>query len=118
MDYLLGKDGNRTLRALKDLLRAGQHPLQILATLSSYGVKLYTIRNLLKAGEGLEKALNASGVRHRYAQIKYKSYLDNLSEEDIMRLIELLYRTDLGVKVRFEEPERALENFVKEFALR
>ena len=117
IDALLGKEGEKAILSLGDLIRAGHHPLQILATVSSYGVKIYTIKHLLRSGVNMEKAFNLSGVKHRYAQMKYKTYIENLSDKDVKHLIESLYRIDMEVKVRFEDPQRSLENFVKDFTL-
>ncbi|WP_457601507.1 DNA polymerase III subunit delta [Hydrogenivirga sp.] len=118
IDAFFGKDVGRTLRVLKDSYMKGTSPLQILGMLSGYITKLFVVHELLSKGERLDTALEKVGVRHQFAKVKFKSYLDRVKRDRAEELLESLYRLDRSVKVNYIDPGKALENFLTEYTLR
>ncbi len=117
LDRFFERDVKGSLRILKDMYRGGVLPLQIVSTLSSYAIKLFTLHLLLEKGEDLEKALDTVGVKHKFARLKFKRYLDKVPKERARKLVEGLYRLDFAIKVRFSNPERSLMRFTEDFTV-
>lgn len=117
IDYLFQGDLDKTLRSLKDAFSKGVPPLQILGLLYNYAIKLYTAFELRRKGENLDAALEAVGVKHQFAKMKFKKYMEEMNEERIGVLIDRLYRLDIRVKTYFSDPQRELVDFVTEFTL-
>jgi DNA polymerase-3 subunit delta len=116
IDSFFSRDLEKTLRVLRDSYRKGISPLQILGMLSTYISRLYIVHNLLSLGDPLDRALDKVGVKHSFAKLKFKEYLENTPEERAKKLLEDLFRLDYAVKVLFEEPQKALANFITEHA--
>jgi len=117
IDYLFEGDLNKALRSLKDTFSKGVPPLQILGLLYNYAIKLYTAFELKRKGESIDKALEAVGVKHQFAKMKFKRYMEKIDEEKLRALIDRLYRLDLRVKTYFSDPQRELMSFVIGFTL-
>ena len=118
LDAFFEKDLRKSLLALKEMFSSGIPPLQIMTTLGNYAIRIYTLHLLLEEGMSLDKALETVGIKHKFSQLKFKSYLEKLPKEKARELIESLYRLDLSVKLYFANPETALRNFTLSFSLR
>ena len=118
LDTFFAGDLAKSLRALRDMFASGVPPLQIMTTLGNYAMRIYTAHLLLEQGQSLEKTLDTLGIKHRFSQLKFKTYLEKFPKERAKELLEALYRLDLSVKVYFANPEAALRNFTVDFTLR
>ncbi len=112
LDAFYGKDLQGALRSFKSCVLQGLLPLQILASLTGYGVKLYFIRLFLKKGERLEKAMEKVGIKHGFMKMKFKKFLDLWKEEELKALLQKLYRAELSIKAYFSDPQRELQNLI------
>ncbi len=118
IDSFFERDAERTLRVLRDAYRKGTPPIQILGMLSGYVTKLYVVQELLSEGERLDNALEKVGVKHQFAKLKFKNYLDKTPKERARELLEALYRLDYAIKVGFADPQRSVEKFATDYTLR
>jgi len=118
IDSFFERDTERTLRVLRDAYTKGTHPIQILGMLSGYVTKLYVVHELLSEGDRLENALEKVGVKHQFAKLKFKNYLDKTSKSRARELLENLYKLDYALKVSFADPHRSLEKFATDYTLR
>ncbi len=112
VDAFLGGDLDRSLREVKALIRNGLHPLQIESVLATYLLRLRVLQELIKRGKKLEEAFSIADVKNKFAQVKFKGYLKSVNEERVKRMISKLSEFDLKVKVSFQDPEKALLDFV------
>ena len=112
VDTVLEGDIEKSLSALREVLRKGVSPFQIVATLASYINKLFIVHEMLSRGTSLETALESVGIKHNFLKLKFKRYLDSLDSQRAEALIESLYRLDYGTKVRFLPPDKELEKMV------
>ncbi len=117
IDSFFEKDVERTLRVLRDAYVKGTPALQIIGMLSGYITKLYTVHELISEGERIDSALEKVGVKHQFAKVKFKKYLDSISKEKARELLELMYRLDYSVKVSFANPESTLVKFTTDHLL-
>ncbi len=112
VDAVVEGDIKGSLIALREVLRKGVSPFQIVATLASYINKLFIVHEMLSRGTNLETALESVGIKHNFLKLKFKRYLDSLDSQRAEALIESLYRLDYGTKVRFLPPDKELEKMV------
>lgn len=117
VDSFFEKDIGKSLRILRDIYTKDTHALQVMGMLTGYITKLFVVHELLSEGEKLESALDKVGVKHQFAKVKFKGYLDKVPREAARTLIEDIYRLDYSVKVLFVNPEDALEKFTTEYVL-
>ena len=117
LDAFFEKNAKKTLPALREMLSSGIPALQIMTTLGSYLMRMYTAHLMLESGQSLERALEAVGVRHKFSQLKFKAYMEKFSKEEVRDLLKALYRIDMSVKVYFVNPEVALKNLTLDFTL-
>ncbi len=117
MDGLFLKDYEKAIESLQSVLRTGTHPLQILATLISYTLKLYTAKELIENGKSLDEALNCVDVKHPFQKLNFKRYLEKNSKEELYYLIKRLYFLDVAIKVFYSDPMLSLRDFVIEYML-
>jgi len=109
--FLLG-EGEKALELLETLYRSGTHPLQIQKALTSYLLKLYTLKKLSEGGEDLSRSLEKVGIRNNFLKLKFRQYLEKNDSEKLKRLINGLQRVDLYEKVYFQPPEEVFREFV------
>ncbi len=112
IDSVLLKDFQNALKILKFFNISGIILLQVLAMLSNTVMKIYILHKLVKEGKSIEKAFSVLGITNKFQQIKYKSYVNSLSEEEAKKLIELLYLSDRRIKVNYEDPLQVLEDII------
>ncbi len=115
LDAFFTKDKEGALMQLSSLLRNGISPLQIIATISNYAIKLYTIHRMVKEGAKIESAAAKLNIKQQFQIMKFKTYLEKRSERELKTLIFLLYQKDMLIKVFFENPEQVLRDLVIEF---
>ncbi len=115
LDAFFTKDKENALVQLSSLLRSGVPALQIMATISNYAIKLYTMHRMVKEGAKIETAAAKLNIRQQFQIIKFKTYLEKRSERDLKTLIFLLYQKDMLIKVFFENPEKVLRDLVIEW---
>ncbi len=99
------------LRSLKDLKREGAIPLQLMALITGYGLRLYALARMAEKGADEEKALADLGIKGGFQTAKFKKFLENWKGEKARRLIMSLYTLERSVKTEFLEPFTAMENF-------
>ncbi len=112
LDAFYGKDPQGALKAFRSCVLQGLLPIQILASLTGYGVKLYFIKLLLKKGEKLDKAMEKVGIKHSFMKLKFKKFLELWKEEELKDLLQRLYRTELNIKAYFSDPQKELRNLL------
>ncbi|AAC07153.1 DNA polymerase III subunit delta [Aquifex aeolicus] len=112
VDLLLLKDYEKALKVLDSLISFGIHPLQIMKILSSYALKLYTLKRLEEKGEDLNKAMESVGIKNNFLKMKFKSYLKANSKEDLKNLILSLQRIDAFSKLYFQDTVQLLRDFL------
>ncbi len=108
--FFQGKKEQR-LVLLKEVLRTGTSPIQILATLTSYALKLYVLHEAVSEGVDPDTAMDSLGIKHSFTKKKLKDYMQSMSRDKAKYLIEALYRIDYNVKVAFSPPDRELVRF-------
>jgi len=111
VDRLFLGDLQGFLRSLRDLQREGALPIQIMALITSYGMKIYALSKMIEKGDDEEKALAQIGIRGGFQGAKFKKFLSRWKGEKAGELIRSLYFLERSVKVEFAEPFKALENF-------
>ncbi|MFN3871301.1 MAG: hypothetical protein ACK4MW_07470, partial [Aquificaceae bacterium] len=111
------KDYEKAMASLQSLLRVGTHPLQILALLVNYALKVYTAKTLIEEGKSLEEALNILEVKYTFQRLSFKNYLSKNSKQDLYNLIKRLYLLDIAIKVYYADPSTSLRSFVIEYML-
>ncbi|NPA40844.1 MAG: DNA polymerase III subunit delta [Aquificae bacterium] len=114
VDAFFEGDLHRSLTVLRETLRQGVPPLQIMSTLASYITKIFTVQVMTSRGVSLDNALESVRVKHQYAKLKFKNYLEKVPKEKAEELLERIYRLDYMVKVAFSSPERELEKLMRE----
>lgn len=117
LDGLFLKDYEKAMASLQSLLRVGTHPLQILALLVNYALKVYTAKTLIEEGKSLEEALNIVEVKYTFQRLSFKNYLSKNSKQDLYNLIKRLYLLDIAIKVYYADPSTSLRSFVIEYML-
>jgi len=98
------------LVSLRNLLREGVQPIQLMALISGYAVKLYLILYLLRRGITEEEALKRAGIQGGFQEYKFKGYIKSLTFEEVRDLLYRLYEADRNVKTFFVDPVRVLED--------
>jgi len=111
-DLILTKDYERALRVFDSLISFGFHPLQITKILSSYAIKLYTLKRLEEKGEDLSKAMESIGIKNNFLKLKFNNYLKENSLEDIKNLLFTLQRIDAFSKLYFQDAAELLKGFL------
>ena len=99
------------LRSLKDLKREGALPLQLMALITGYGMRIYTLAKMVEKGTDEERALTEIGIKGGFQAAKFRKFLNSWKGERAGRLINSLYALERSVKVEFAEPFTAMENF-------
>lgn len=117
VDGLFLKNYEKAINSLHAILRAGTHPLQIMALLISHAIKLYTAKCLMEEGKSLEEALDLVDVKHPFQRMNFKNYLEKNSKQELYQLIGRLYSLDIAIKVYYADPTISLRNFVIEYML-
>ncbi|MFN3599336.1 MAG: DNA polymerase III subunit delta [Aquificaceae bacterium] len=117
LDGLFLKDYEKAINSLQSALRFGTHPLQILALLVGYALRLYTAKALMEEGKSLEETLNLLDVKHPFQRLTFKNYLSKNSKEELYDLLRRLYMLDIAIKVYYADPSTSLGNFVIEYML-
>ncbi|SHK55028.1 DNA polymerase III subunit delta [Thermocrinis minervae] len=117
LEAFFTKDLKKALLSLDSAFRSGVQPLQLLAVLDSYALKLYTAKALSEGGRPVEDALSSVGVKHPFQVHNFKRYMQLYSLEDLKALIRGLYFLDFSIKVYFSEPIKSIRNFVIRYLL-
>lgn len=118
VDAFLKGEGERALILLDRLYSWGVHPLQIQKLLSSYAVKLFTLKRLIEKGEEEKKALDKLGIKNNFQRLKFSEYLKRLDTSELKRILEGLRRLDTLQKLYFYPPEESFREFVESYLLR
>ncbi len=114
-DGLFLKDPEKALNALHAVLRAGIHPLQVLALMTNYALKAYTAASLVEKGTPVEESLAKVDIKHPFQVMNFKRYLSAHSRRELERLLKLLYLLDVSIKVYYKDPANAIRDFVIEY---
>lgn len=117
LDALFFRNGEKALQALDSLLRSGTPPLQVLAVLVSYSLKLLTLKEAEAKGLPLENLFSELDIKSNFQVMKFKGYLSKNTLEDLWSLVKGLYFLDISLKVFFVNPEKALKDFVVKYLL-
>jgi len=112
VDLLLLKEYERALRVFDSIVSFGIHPLQVMKILSSYAIKLYTLKRLEERGEDLNKAMESVGIKNNFVKMKFKGYLKTNSLEDLRNLILSLQRIDAFSKLYFQDTAQLIRDFL------
>ncbi len=117
LDAFFLRNIEKTLQALDSLLRSGTAPLQILAVLVSYSLRLLTLKEAEREGLSPDSLFAQLDIKSGFQAVKFKGYLSKNSLEDLRSLVKSLYLLDLSLKVFFANPEKALRDFVVKYLL-
>ncbi len=112
IDSMFTGDYQRLLAGIKNMKTSGIVPLQLLHAFSTTAIKILFVIKMTEEGTDIDSALSKVGVTHPFQKMKYKTYLKNLSSDQINKIISLLYEADRRIKVNYEDPYGELEKIV------
>lgn len=118
IDAFLKGESEKALVLLERLYMWGIHPLQIQKLLSSYAIKLFTLKRLVESGKDPKKAMEELGIKHDFVKLKFSEYLSANELSDLKRILSGLRRLDMFQKLYFQPPEDTFKAFVEGFLLR
>lgn len=118
IDAFLKGESEKALVLLERLYMWGIHPLQIQKLLSSYAIKLFTLKRLVESGKDPKKAMEELGIKHDFVKQKFSEYLKANELSDLKRILSGLRRLDMFQKLYFQPPEDTFKAFVEGFLLR
>ena len=117
IDAFLKGESEKALILLERLYMWGVHPLQIQKLLSSYVIKLFTLKRLLESGEDEKKAMESLGIKNNFLKLKFSEYLKANELSNLKRILSALRRLDMFQKLYFQPPEETFKAFVEGFLL-
>jgi DNA polymerase-3 subunit delta len=113
IDAIAAKNKKRALSLIKEHLQVGDSPTYLLAMINFQFRNLLMIRDLIERGKSLTNILRELDL-HPFLIKKIYFLAKKFSLEDLKKIYQKIFETDLGIKTGKVDPETALDLLITE----
>lgn len=111
----LNKFFNKEKEALNiflNLVETSAHPFEIQSLILSYIEKALNLKVLIEEGNSLEEAFSKVGIYSQIQKITFSKILKKYSKEDLVKMIQKLYKLEITQKVFYNDIIQTSTEFI------
>jgi len=107
-DVIGTRNFDQAITVTRQMLEIGESPIYIVSMLTTYFVRLWKIKTLLKAGKNKNEIAELCNI-HFYFISKYLQQAAAFSEKEIETNFEILLEADVNLKTSYQKPHLVMD---------